>query len=86
MRLGKTLGILPPVFAPNSLRVFFNVHENTLAIGWNTARVLEIVSNMRDHRNVHHTLYGVVSNATTRSGKKLLRTTLLGVNCQCVFM
>ena len=69
----------PTVFVGNSLKIVFNVHENTMAVDWNTARVLEIVNNMRDHRNIDHTLYGVVTNAKTRGGKKLLRTTLLGV-------
>ena len=68
-----------PEFAPNSLKMAFNLHEKTLTMGWNSSRVLEIVSNMRDHRNRDHTLYGVVTNAKTRGGKKLLRTTLLGV-------
>ena len=71
---------LRSVFAANSLKITYNEHEKTMAIDWNTARVLEIVSNMRDRRNVDHTLYGIVTNAKTRGGKKILRTTLLGVN------
>ena len=59
------------VISANSLKIAFNLHEQTLTIGWNTARVLEIVNNMRDHRNADHTLYGVLANARTRGGKKV---------------
>ncbi|KAI5997385.1 muts domain V-domain-containing protein [Pisolithus albus] len=63
-------------FASRSLRIRYVSGEGTLMIDLETARNLELVSNIV-HKKSAHTLFGVLNHTYTAMASRLLRTNLL---------
>lgn len=64
-------------FQTNSLNFQFQPIEGTVSIGMDTARYLELVSNLRKQSDHKGCLYGVLNATKTRMGARRLRSNIL---------
>ncbi|XP_021500130.2 mutS protein homolog 4 [Meriones unguiculatus] len=64
------------VYAPKSLKIYFQGSEQTAMIDLSSAQNLELLVNNQDYRN-NHTLFGVLNYTKTAGGSRRLRSNIL---------
>ncbi|XP_021090588.2 mutS protein homolog 4 [Mesocricetus auratus] len=64
------------VYAPKSLKIYFQGSEQTAMIDSSSAQNLELLVNSQDYRN-NHTLFGVLNYTKTAGGSRRLRSNIL---------
>ncbi|XP_021013742.2 mutS protein homolog 4 isoform X1 [Mus caroli] len=64
------------VYAPKSLKIYFQGSEQTAMIDSSSAQTLELLVNNQDYRS-NHTLFGVLNYTKTAGGSRRLRSNIL---------
>lgn len=65
------------IFRENSLHVKYSQAADTMGLDRSTITSLELLQNIRHAKGASSTLFGLLNNALTPQGRRLIRSTLL---------